>query len=294
MVVEVTKMSQLSIDRFAGREASVNAYIIHNASHAVVVDSLRNREEASELADVLHRSGRSLQAILVTHGHPDHYIGSRTLKEAFPDARLIVASQAIKSDIVAFSQWMDGIGWLDKQPQMRPRSERAPDGFDYGAEIEVLNGDSLAVRGGGELQIRSDYPATESGHMSTVYVPDARALLTSDLVYHGVHAWAGQGVMREHIANWVRVLGELHARHPGRDVQVYPGHGAPSDPSLFEQMRTYLEEFVNAVDSEPSNAAADARMRRLYPGFLQEDFLLANSIAFHGPDARDKNAARSA
>jgi len=43
-------MSQLNIVRFAGREASVNAYIIHNASHACAVDSLRNREEASELA----------------------------------------------------------------------------------------------------------------------------------------------------------------------------------------------------------------------------------------------------
>ena len=77
-------MGQISIVRFAGREANVNAYIIHNATHAVVVDSLRNREEAAELAQAMRRSGRRLQAIFVTHGHPDHYIGSRTLKEAFP------------------------------------------------------------------------------------------------------------------------------------------------------------------------------------------------------------------
>jgi hypothetical protein len=32
-------------------------------------------------------------------------------------------------------------------------------------------------------------------------------------------------------------------------------------------------------------------MKRLYPGFEQEGFLLAQSVAFHGPDARSKQAA---
>jgi glyoxylase-like metal-dependent hydrolase (beta-lactamase superfamily II) len=78
-------MSKLKIERFAGREANVNAYIIHNATHAVVVDSLRNRAEAAELAEAVRASGRTLQAIFVTHGHPDHYIGSRTLKGGVPE-----------------------------------------------------------------------------------------------------------------------------------------------------------------------------------------------------------------
>jgi len=70
-------MGPISIERFAGREANVNAYIIHNATHAVVVDSLRNREEGAELAQAIRQSGRRLQAIFVTHGHPDHW-GSRS------------------------------------------------------------------------------------------------------------------------------------------------------------------------------------------------------------------------
>ena len=279
-------MGQIQIVRFAGREANVNAYIIHNATHAIVVDSLRNREEAAELAQAIRQSGRMLQGIFVTHGHPDHYIGSRTLKEAFPAARILVASEAIKADTLAFSKWMDSVGWLDKQPQMKPKSAAAPDGFDYASQIEVVGEGRLVLEGGGVLEVRADYPATESGHMSTVFVPEEKALLTSDLAYHGVHAWAGQGVLLEHIANWVNVLGDLKAKYSNQGVRVYPGHGAPSDPTLFDRMRLYLDDFVSAVRAEPTNAAALARMKALYPGFEQEGFLLAQSIAFHGPDGR--------
>ena len=92
--------------------------------------------------------------------------------------------------------------------------------------------------------------------------------------------------MREHIANWVTVLGDLKAKYSGPDLHVYPGHGALSDPTLFDRMRVYLDDFVSAVSGEPTNAAALACMKRLYPGFEQEDFLLAQSVAFHGADGR--------
>jgi glyoxylase-like metal-dependent hydrolase (beta-lactamase superfamily II) len=67
-------MSKLEVRVFAGREANVNAYIVYNNTHALVIDSLRNREAAAELAAVVRGSGRRLPAVLATHGHPDHYI----------------------------------------------------------------------------------------------------------------------------------------------------------------------------------------------------------------------------
>jgi glyoxylase-like metal-dependent hydrolase (beta-lactamase superfamily II) len=279
-------MTNLDILTFTGREANVNAYIVLNSSHAVVIDTLRNREEAAELAAIVRQTRRTLETILVTHGHPDHYIGLRTLKEAFPSARIVVASDAVKHDIMEFSTWMDGIGWLDQQPQMKPRNAQTPDGFDYQSAIEVLGGKTLELTGGGEIQLRTDYPSVECAHMTTAFVPELNALFASDLCYHGVHAWAGPSVMREHLANWIGVLGELKSQFSGTGVRVYPGHGKASDASLFDAMRIYLSDFIGAVDAEPTNAAAIERMKRLYPGFAQDDFLLLHSVNFHGPDKR--------
>jgi glyoxylase-like metal-dependent hydrolase (beta-lactamase superfamily II) len=278
-------MSKLEVQVFAGREASVNAYIVQNQTHAVVIDTLRNRDEAAELASVVKKGGRKLQAILVTHGHPDHYIGVRTLKEAFPSARVLVASEAIKRDAIDFSKWMESVGWLEKQPQMKPRSSANPEGFDYERTIEVVEGSRLEIEGGSVLEIQTNYPATESAHMTTIFAPELNALFASDLCYRDVHAWAGQGVLREHIGNWIRVLGDLKARtKPG--LKVYPGHGPVSDAAIFDQMRVYLDDLTSAVDSEETDLAAIERMKRLYPAHAQADFLLAHSVAFHGPDAR--------
>lgn len=56
-------------------------------------------------------------------------------------------------------------------------------------------------------------------------------------------------------------------------------------------MRVYLADFLAAVDAASTDAEAIARMEGLYPDFLQREFLLAQSVAFHGPDARSKRTA---
>jgi hypothetical protein len=64
-----------------------------------------------------------------------------------------------------------------------------------------------------------------------------------------------------------------------------------ANPTLFDRMRVYLDDFISAVDGERTDADALARMKRLCPGFEEEGFLLAHSVAFHGPDARSKQTA---
>ncbi|HLZ66702.1 MAG TPA: MBL fold metallo-hydrolase [Aliidongia sp.] len=276
----------LTITRFAGRAASVNAWILSNATHILVIDALRSENEAAELAETIKATGKALWGVLVTHGHPDHYIGLRTLKEWFPEARLVVARQAVKDDIIGFSLWMESVGRLDQIPRMLPKSAAHPDGFDYAAAIEVLDQPTLELPGGGRLELCTDYPAIEAAHMTTVYLPQANALFTSDIVYNGVHAWAGPGVPRENIENWMTAIATLKARHAHTGLTLYPGHGAPGGIDLLDGIRSYLGDFLAAADAARSNADMTTRLVSLYPAHEQADFLLAYSVEFHGPDKR--------
>jgi glyoxylase-like metal-dependent hydrolase (beta-lactamase superfamily II) len=278
--------SPFTITRFAGRAASVNSWIVANATHVLAIDALRSESEAADLAEAIRATGKTFWGVLVTHGHADHYIGLRTLKERFPEARLVVSSQAVKDDIIGFSMWMESVGWLDQIPRMKPKSAATPGGFDYAGAIEVLDGPVLELPGGGLLEIRSDYPAIEAAHMTTVYLPEANVLFTSDIVYNGVHAWAGPGVARENIENWRGVIAELKARYAHSGLTLYPGHGAPGGVELFDIIRSYLDDFLAAADAAKSNAAMTGRLISLYPAHEQADFLLAYSVQFHGPDQR--------
>jgi hypothetical protein len=142
----------------------------------------------------------------------------------------------------------------------------------------------LELPGGSRLEIRSDYPAIEAAHMTTVYLPQANALFTADIVYNGVHAWAGAGVTRENIANWLKVIAELKARFTHTGVTLYPGHGTPGGIELLDVIRSYLSDFLAAAEAAKSNDDMTSRLTSLYPAHEQADFLLAYSVQLHGPD----------
>jgi glyoxylase-like metal-dependent hydrolase (beta-lactamase superfamily II) len=279
-------MNTLSVTRFEGQMASVNSWIITNSTHAFIIDALRDEAEAQKLADAVAATGKTPYAVFVTHGHADHYIGLRTLVERFPALRILVANQAVKADIIGFSQWMESMGWLDAMPRMKVRSAANPDGFDYGSQIEVWNEPSFKLPGGGLFEIRADYPAVEAAHMTTLYCAEINTFFSADLVYNDVHPWLGVGVTREAADQWLQVLGDIKDRFAGENPVIHPGHGASGGIELIDAMRTYLDDFFAASYASSSNAAMTQRIVNLYPAHREADFLLAYSVANFGPDVR--------
>ena len=138
--------TMINIERYAGEQASVNSYLLFDADHVIVVDLLRNSLEAEGLATHVEASGKKLEAILITHGHPDHYIGLGVFHRRFPGVPVRVASAEIRDDIIGFSRWMGSVGWLEAEPAMKVKSEKDPEGFDYAGVIQVLEQPSSRFR----------------------------------------------------------------------------------------------------------------------------------------------------
>lgn len=273
-------ISSLKVYVYGAEEADVNSFVLADAKGTFIIDTTRNSREARKVVELAQSRGKAPEFLLITHGHPDHYLGMAELKKAFPHMRIVVANQGVKDDIIGFSTWMESVGWLEQEPQMKPKSTKHPDGFDYQKEIEVLDTPFIKLPGGEVLDVKSDYDATEAEHETTLYSRDLNALFASDLAYNKVHLWLGVGVPRASIEQWKRVLADLESQYGKKKSVVYPGHGKPGDVAIFAEDRTYMDALLKVVEESPSEEEAKARMTALYPDYRNADFLLAQSIKF--------------
>ena len=275
------KTNNLQVEVFKGEVATVNSYIFSNGKSIIVMDVQRATSEAKKLAEVIKSKELPLTHILISHGHPDHYIGMDWLLKEFPQAKIVVANEGIKQDIKGFSTWMESVGWLDEEPALKPKSDINPNGFDYDNNIHVLSEDTLTLDGGGTLELNTKYKPAESEHITTIYSKDMNALFTSDFGYNGVHLWMGTGVTTQHIANWKAQLEDFKSQYSDLNPTVYPGHGDTTDMKIFDTLIQYIDDFNRVTSEASSKDEAEAKMRTLYPDYKEADFLLRYSVDNH-------------
>lgn len=269
----------LTVDVHAAEESNVNAYVISDGQGAVVIDATKTSADGRAVAELVKARTAGPVTVLVTHGHPDHFLGLGALRAALPDARFVVARPEIETDIIGMATWMTGQGWLEGEAAMKPRTAAHPGGFDYAGQLEVLDEPRLTLPGGAVLELRSDYAATEAEHMTTIYSRDLNALFTSDLAYNDVHLWLGVGVSRDHAEAWRSTLTTLDTTWAAAAPTIYPGHGAPTTTAVFAADRAYIADLLEITAAAESDDAARAAMIAKYPQHANRDFLLMMSIA---------------
>jgi len=266
----------IKLDIYHGIEASVNAYIFSDNESIILVDCLRNSKEARVLAEEIKKQNKPLTHILITHGHPDHYLGLNVMREEFAKAKIVVAKQEIKDDIIGFSKWMESVGWLETEPAMKSKTADNENGFDYENEIEVLNAKVLKLAEGAALDLNSDYMASECEHLTTIYSKDLNAFFANDFCYSGVHPWLA--VDEKNRTYWKTQLDQFKKDLSALNPKVYPGHGQPSGISLFDDVHKYIEDFEATVANSKTRAEAMKKMQDLYPNHQQAGFLLFHSV----------------
>jgi len=276
---------RLEVEVYKGDFATVNSFIFSNGRSIVVMDVQRKTYEAKKLAEIVKSKGLPLTHILITHGHTDHFTGMDWFHKEFPDAEIVVANEEIKRDIKNYAIYMDSGGETGAEPALepalRPKSPENPAGFDYENNIHVLPGRTLQLIGGGTLELDTAYLPSEAPHMTTVYSKDLNALFLSDFGYNKVHLWMGDDITRQRIANWKKDLQHLESRYARRHPIIYPGHGDPTNMSIFGTLIRYIDDFTRVTSQAHSREEAMSTMTALYPDYKQADFFLKYSIENH-------------
>lgn len=276
---------KLSVTMFKGGFATVNSFVFSNGTSLAVLDVQRKREWAEKLADMVKAMRLPLKTVLISHGHTDHFTGMPVFRREFPDAKIMVANEAIRRDIKAYAIYMDGFGATPAEPVLdpllKPQSDAVPNGFDYENTIGILQSDTIVLEGGGTLELTSDYGRTEAPHMTTVYSPDLNALFLADFGYNKVHIWAGDDISRADLRQWQTELHKIKARYASLNPVVYPGHGDPTDLRLIDRTVRYIDDFLAVTARAKSREEAIEQMIALYPDYAEANFFLKYSVEAH-------------
>jgi hydroxyacylglutathione hydrolase len=188
-------------------------------SDAVVIDPGFDSRSILELLD---REGLGLAAILNTHGHADHIAGNAAMKEAFPDAPLIIGQNeaGLLTDSEANLSGPYGF------PLRSPEADRL-----------VIDGDSLEVAGF-TFKVR-EIPGHSPG--SVVFICDE---FDPPFVFGGDVLFAGSIGRTDLGGNFEQLRAGIRAKlFPLPDATlILPGHGPATTVGVERRTNPFVGE----------------------------------------------------
>lgn len=229
----------------------VNAAVVSGRSEAMVIDSGFTRADALRIAADVLDSGKTLKTILISNADPDFYFGAETLRQLFPQAR-VVATPAVRDKIQSKLAGKLAF-WGPKMGANAPTQPVLP---------EALAGTTLSVDGEA-VELRGT--SGPLAHRPYVWIPAIRAIAGNVALFGNLHMWTADTQKPEERQAWLAQLDEIAALNP---VAVVPGHmapGTPLDGSAINHTRDYLQRFEQEADRAASAAELIAAMQKAYP-----------------------------
>lgn len=227
--------------------------LVWGAREAVLIDGGFSLSDGRAVVEAIRATGKTLSTIYVSQSDPDYYFSLGPIKAAFPQARVLAATDtiaAIQANVVKkLAVW--GPQLKDNGPQTLADIVM-PQAFDgstlwlEGHAIEIVAAQGLANR-------------------RYLWVPSLGAVFGGVMVFAGLHVWTADTPSAQARAAWISHLDGLAARQP---AVVVPGHlalGAAMDRSAITYTRDYLLAFEEEASKASDSVALITAMKRRYP-----------------------------
>src|SRR5437899_3488188 len=238
--------------------------LIYGVRDAVLVDAFMTVKQANALADWIAAKGKNLTTIYITHGHGDHWFGTGTLLERFPNARAVATPNVVKYMRQRSSPEVLKI-WKTSFPDQIP---------DRLVIAEELKGNVIDLEG-------HELVAVELGHTDTEYttclnVPSIGLVVAGDAAYNDVHLYLAESNAQTR-REWISALDKIDSLHPRAVVATHKRPQNDDNPRIIEETRQYIRDFDRLAGTTTSAQQLYDKMLELYPNRVNPGWALWSS-----------------
>jgi glyoxylase-like metal-dependent hydrolase (beta-lactamase superfamily II) len=243
----------LSLQVYNGDAGSfhVNAVLISGKTDAVLLDTGFTRADALRIATMVLESRKTLTTIYISQADPDFYFGLETLKQMFPEAKIVATAPTLKK-IQATVQTKLQV-WGPRLGANGPQSVPLPQAL--ASNTISLEGQVIEIRG-----LDDTMP-----HRSYVWISSLKTIAGGVNIFAGLHVWTADTQSAQERADWIKKLDGIKKLQP---QTVIPGHGLPGesrDASSIAYTQSYLTRFEAELVKAPNSASLIDAMKTAYP-----------------------------
>ncbi|MNZ00274.1 Metallo-beta-lactamase superfamily protein [compost metagenome] len=227
--------------------------LLSGAREAILIDAGFSLPDGRAVAEAIQASGKTLTTIYISQSDPDYYFSLGPIKQAFPNAKVIAATETIAAIRANAQKKIDT--WA---PQLK---ENGPQKLADIIFPEAFDGPALALEG----QAIEIVKARGMSNRRYLWVPSLNAVFGGVLIFSGLHVWTADTPTPASRAAWIQNLDAIAARKP---TTVVPGHMANNsalDISAVNYTREYLLAFEEELAKAPHSDALIAAMSKRYP-----------------------------
>ena len=239
----------------------ISSTLISGERDAVLVDTPITVEQARALTNWIVASGKNLTTIYATHGHGDHFFGTTTVLERFPNARFVARPDVIKVMGQQASPESLATYWNPRFPGQIS---------SHLAIAEELTGNVINLEGHDLVSVPLGF--TDTAGTTCLHVPSIGLVVAGDAAYNSDHLHLSESDQQKR-QEWIAALDKMESLKPRAVIAGHKRVGNDDSPRIIGETRKYIRDFERlAVRTTTARELYD-EMLKLYPDWINRGAL---------------------
>src|ERR1700724_3551003 len=246
----------------------ISSTLISGERDAVLVDTPITVEQARALANWVAATGKNLTTIYASHGHGDHFFGTSTVLERFPNAHFVARPEVIKIMGQQASPESLATFWNPRFPGQIS---------SHLAIAEELSGNVINLEGHDLVSVPLGF--TDTASTTCLHVPSIGLIVAGDAAYNGVHLHLSESPDPQKRQEWIAALDKMESLKPRAVIAGHKRVGNDDSPGILGETRQYIRDFERLVMQTTTARELYAQMLNLCPDWINRGALWRSGLA---------------